>query len=76
MFVDIEVMKAEVNIAESDFYKIKQGDEALVSVDAIKEPIKGKVTLISPVLDKMTHTATVEITVDNKDYKLKPGMFA
>ena len=76
MFVDIEVMKAEVNIAESDFYKIKQGDEALVSVDAIKELIKGKVTLISPVLDKMTHTATVEITVDNKDYKLKPGMFA
>ena len=74
--VDIDVVKAKVSIVESDIYKIKLGDEALISVDALKESLKGKVTLISPVLDRMTHTATIEITIDNKDYKLKPGMFA
>jgi multidrug resistance efflux pump len=74
--IDIDVVKAKVSIVESDLYKIKIGDEALVSVDALKEPLKGKVTLISPVLDRMTHTTTIEITIDNKDYKLKPGMFA
>jgi RND family efflux transporter MFP subunit len=74
--VDIDVVKAKVSIVESDLYKIKLGDEALISVDAFREPLKGKITLISPVLERMTHTTTIEITIDNKDYKLKPGMFA
>lgn len=74
--VDMDVVKAKVNVIESDLYKIKVGDEALVSVEAFQKPVKGKVTLISPILDKMSRTATVEISIDNKDYKLKPGMFA
>ncbi len=74
--VDMDVVKAEVSIVESDLHKIKVGYEALVYVDALHEPVRGKVTLISPTLDKMTRTTTVEISIENKDQKLRPGMFA
>ena len=74
--VDMDVVKAKVSVIEADLYKIKVGNSALVSVEALAEPVKGKVTLISPTLDKMSRTAMVEISIDNKDYKLKPGMFA
>jgi HlyD family secretion protein len=74
--VDMDVVKAEVSIVESELYKIKVGYEALVSVDALQEPAKGKVTIISPTLDKITRTTTVEISIDNKDHRLRPGMFA
>jgi len=73
---DMDVVKAKVNIIESDLYKIKLGNEALISVEALQKPVRGKVTLISPTLDKMSRTAMVEIAIDNKAHKLRPGMFA
>ena len=74
--VDMDVVKAKVSVIEAELGKIKVGNEALISVEALQKPVKGKVTLISPTLDKMSRTATVEISIDNSDYKLKPGMFA
>ena len=39
------------------------------------ETFKGKVNLVYPTIDARSHTFPVEITVDNKDEKLRPGMF-
>jgi multidrug resistance efflux pump len=74
--IDIDIAKAKVSIIEADLYRIKLGAEAMVSVDALKEPVRGEVTLISPVLDRTNRTTTVEISINNRDHKLKPGMFA
>ena len=74
--VDMDIVKAKVNITESNLYRIKLGDRAMVSVDALQEPVRGEVTLISPTIDIMSRTTTVEITIDNKDHRLRPGMFA
>lgn len=74
--IDIDVVKAKVSISEADLYKIKLGDRAMVTVDALEEPVEGEVSLISPVLDRMSRTTTVEIAIDNMEGKLKPGMFA
>ena len=74
--IDMDVVIAKVSVSEADLNKIKVGQEASVFVDALENPAKGKVTLISPKLDKMTRTTMVEITIENRDHKLKPGMFA
>ena len=74
--IDINVVKAKVSIIEADLYKIKLGAEAMVSVDALEEPARGEITLISPILDRMNRTTTVEISIENMDHRLKPGMFA
>ena len=74
--VDMNVVKASVGIIEDDLNKVKVGNEALVKVKTITEPVKGVVTKISPTVDLRTRNATVEITIQNPEYKLKPGMFA
>ena len=39
------------------------------------ETFKGKVNLVYPTIDPRSHTFPVEIIVDNKNEKLRPGMF-
>ena len=39
------------------------------------ETFKGKVNLVYPTIDSRSHTFPVEIIVDNKNEKLRPGMF-
>lgn len=50
--------------------------EVQVSVDVFPEQIfRGKITTIEPLVDASTRNAAVEALIDNKDKKLKPGMF-
>ena len=74
--VDMDTVKATVSVIESDLGKLKLKSRARIQVDALSEPIDGEVTLISPTLEPMSRAATVEITIDNADMHLKPGMFA
>ena len=74
--VDIDTVKATVSVIESDLGKLKLKSNARIQVDALFEPIDGEVTFISPTLEPASRTVTVEITIDNADMRLKPGMFA
>ncbi|NIM98839.1 MAG: efflux RND transporter periplasmic adaptor subunit [candidate division Zixibacteria bacterium] len=75
--VNMDRVKVVVHVIERDFAKIKLNQKADISVDAYPdETFSGKVTLISPTINPMTRTASVEITIPNKGHRLKPGMFA
>lgn len=75
--VQMDRVKINFNATESDLGKLKIGQEAQVKVKSYPEQIfEGKVTKISPVLDPLTRMAKVEVLIDNRDKKLKPGMFA
>jgi membrane fusion protein (multidrug efflux system) len=77
MVVDMEEVEIQLNIPEKYLPKIKLGQTALVSVDSYPDvAYMGAVTRISPVVDITTRTALIEITIDNAEYHLKPGMFA
>jgi RND family efflux transporter MFP subunit len=67
----------EIDVNEQDLPNIKQGQIAEVSFDAFPEKTwKGTVSYIAPILSTQTHTAKVEITIDNSDKILKPGMYS
>jgi len=75
--VNMDQVKVVVNVIERDFSKIKLNQKALASVGAYpNETFAGKITLISPTINPMTRTASVEITIPNRNHRLKPGMFA
>lgn len=76
MIVDMDKVKAVVDVTEADLAKVAVSKEAYVSVEAFPDKLTGKVTLVSPTLKTISRTASVEITIDNPSYKLKPGMFA
>ena len=74
--VDMDVVHANVDVLESDLSKIHLRDVAWIHVAALTESVKSLVTSISPTVDEMSRTAQMEITVENPEHLLKPGMFA
>jgi len=73
----IAPVKLTINVSEQYYSKVKKGDAVSIELDAYPgETFKGKVSLIYPTIDAMTHTFPVELNVANEDLKLRPGMFA
>jgi len=74
--VDMDVVHANVDVMEADLRKIHLKELAWIEVSALDSPVQGRVTKISPTVDERSRTAQVEITVENPEHLLKPGMFA
>ena len=75
--VDMDPVKVSINVIEKYLGLISPGLTANIEVTSYpNEKFVGKVTLVNPTLDAMTRTASVEIKMNNKDLRLKPGMFA
>lgn len=77
MVANIDTVEVIVNISEKYLGKLKEKAEAKVKVDAYPDEVfLGKITRIAPMVDLATRTSEVEIKITNKEYRLKPGMFA
>jgi cobalt-zinc-cadmium efflux system membrane fusion protein len=75
--MDPTLLWIDAEIYEKDIAKIRIGQEVEATVPAHpEETFKGKITYISDVLKEETRTITVRTEIENKGYKLKPGMFA
>ena len=75
--VAMDRVKVVVQVVERELARLRSGATADINVDAYEnEVFKGTVTCISPTVDPESRTADVEVQVDNRDYRLKPGMFA
>jgi membrane fusion protein (multidrug efflux system) len=70
LFVDFAVPQQNVP-------NLVQGLEARVRTDALGDRVfVGKVTAINSSVDTATRNVSVQVTLDNHDHALKPGMFA
>lgn len=73
----ISPVKLMINVSEAYFTKVKKGEDVTVSLDTYPgEEFRGKVSLVYPTIDAATRTFPVEIKIDNKDQRIRPGMFA
>lgn len=69
-------VKLKINVSESHFSQVKNGFNVDIHLDAYpNEVFTGKITTIYPSIDQDTHTFPVEITITNKNGKVRPGMF-
>jgi RND family efflux transporter MFP subunit len=70
-------LKVEVRVLENDVASINVGGFAEVTINSLpNEKFTGKVVNISPNIDTDTKTCKVIIEMQNKNDKIKPGMFA
>ena len=70
-------VKLLVGISESDYTRVKRGDEVTLTVDAIPDrTFTGKINRLYPTLNPATHTFQAEVQVPNNDRVLRPGMYA
>jgi len=65
---------AKAHIAQSEAAALKVGNPAELKVPGFDEPIKGRVTLVSPALDPGSTTIEVWVEAAKPDPALKPGM--
>jgi multidrug efflux pump subunit AcrA (membrane-fusion protein) len=70
-------VRVKAPISDQDLPYVKKGAKAEISVTAIPGKVfNGTVTNLTTVVDQMSGSATVEITIPNHDKKLIPGMAA
>jgi cobalt-zinc-cadmium efflux system membrane fusion protein len=75
--LDPSILCIHAEIYERNIAKIQIGQEVEASVPAYPgEIFSGKISFIGDVLNEETRTITVRSDVKNREYKLKPGMFA
>jgi RND family efflux transporter MFP subunit len=66
-----------INVIEAEISSVHMGQHADVTVPAYPNRTFGaSVTNILPIVDPMSHTAKVELTIPNGSGTLKPGMSA
>jgi len=69
-------LKAIINVSESYFTKVKLGMPVDIQLDVYEnETFTGKVSLIYPTIDAATHTFGVQVTINNTNMKVRPGMY-
>lgn len=74
--VVVDTVKATVDLIESQLSRIRLDQQAEITIDGINTPITGEISYISPTLQPVRRTATVEFSIQNTEGILKPGMFA
>jgi HlyD family secretion protein len=65
---------AKSHIPQLEAATLKVGNPAELKVDGLDEPVKGRVTLVSPALDPGSTTIEVWVEASKPDPALKPGM--
>jgi RND family efflux transporter MFP subunit len=70
-------VKAIINVSESYFTKVKAGMPVNINLDVYGDEVfTGKVSLVYPTIDATSHTFGVEVTINNSNLKVRPGMYA
>ena len=72
--MDTSALIAKAHVAQSVAQQMKVGDEASISVPGVAEPVKAKVSLISPALDTGSTTVEVWLRVENKAGTYRVGI--
>lgn len=65
---------AKAHIVQAEAVLLKVGDEALIAIPGVDEPLKARVMLVSPALDPGSTTIEVWIEALHPGPQLKPGM--
>src|ERR1700736_2397396 len=71
--MDTSSVIAKAHIPQADAAQLKMGDPGTLTVPGIDEPIKGKITVVSPALDPSSTTVEVWLEAKNPKNQLKPG---
>lgn len=75
--MDLDKLKAMVNLPENDVPLLSQISDVKVIADALPDKIfNAKLKKISEAVDLSTRTMAVEVDIENSGKLLKPGMFA
>ena len=72
----IQPVKMKINISETYYAKTNKGLDVSLTFEAYGDKeFKGNIDIIYPTISPASHTFPVEISLQNKDMKVRPGMY-
>lgn len=75
--MQLDVLNVEIEVNEKDISKLDIDQNTKVVFDAYpKKVYAGCINKINPILSSLTRTVKVQIRIENKDFLIKPGMYA
>jgi|tagenome__1003787_1003787.scaffolds.fasta_scaffold20982842_2 HlyD family secretion protein len=74
--MDTSILVAKMHIPQSEALLLKVGDNAEIKTAGLDEPVKARVSLVSPALDPGSTTVEVWVEARKPSPLLKPGMTA
>jgi len=76
LIVELHPIIGVVFVTERDYAHLKPGQLVTLKTEAFPgEQFTGRIERIAPVFRKSTRQARIEMTIDNPQHRLKPGMF-
>src|SRR6266849_8726464 len=72
--MDTSKLIAKTHIAQSEAAVLRVGNPAELKIAGLDDPVKGRVTLVSPALDPGSTTIEVWVEASKPDPALRPGM--
>jgi RND family efflux transporter MFP subunit len=76
LIVKLDPIVGVVYVTERDYARLKPGQAVSLATDAYPgEKFTGRIERIAPVFRQSTRQARIEMTIDNPQHRLKPGMF-
>ena len=74
---DLSTVWVNADIYENELTNVRLGQRATITLSYFPgQRFSGKVTWIAPVLEEKTRTTKVRLEFANRDFKLKPEMYA
>ena len=74
--LEINPLLAIIYITDKDYFRVKIGQSALISTDALPDKtMSGEIVRIAPLLKETSREARIEIEFANPEGLFKPGMF-
>ncbi|MBK1877754.1 efflux RND transporter periplasmic adaptor subunit [Pelagicoccus mobilis] len=76
MIVDLDPITAVIYVTERDYSLLSPDQTARFTTDAFPDQVfQGKIERISPIFRERSRQARVELSLENPEGRLKPGMF-
>lgn len=76
LIVELDPITGVIFVTEKDYVRTKPGQPVLLSTDAFPgEEFPGEIDRIAPIFLQATRQARVELKIENREQRLKPGMF-
>ena len=76
MIVELDPILGIVFVTERDYARMQPGQQVTLITEAFPdEAFEGRIVRIAPVFRTATRQARIEMTIDNPQHRLKPGMF-
>ncbi len=72
----IDIIVTRVRIPETNLSRIHIGTPAKVTVDGLNRSFDTRINVINDWIDNQSRTIDIRLAIANKDYLIKPGLFA